>query len=182
MRKLILAALSASAMISAPALAATITVTGNFSGSFNNSPFNQAATFVGTSAGNSGQQGFNTYLLDSFTIDSGDTYTFDQTATPFYYYSGQGIEGFANGVTSNVFRFNTATGAFVATDNTTFSVTNSSGTSFTGTNGVTFTGGSGISSAITASVPEPATWAMMIAGFGLVGGTMRRRSTKIAFA
>ena len=35
---------------------------------------------------------------------------------------------------------------------------------------------------ITSSVPEPATWAMMIAGFGLVGGTMRRRSTKIAFA
>jgi hypothetical protein len=24
-------------------------------------------------------------------------------------------------------------------------------------------------------VPEPATWAMMIAGFGLVGGAMRRR-------
>lgn len=28
-----------------------------------------------------------------------------------------------------------------------------------------------------AAVPEPATWAMMIAGFGLVGGAMRRRST-----
>jgi PEP-CTERM motif len=27
----------------------------------------------------------------------------------------------------------------------------------------------------TAPVPEPATWAMMIAGFGLVGGAMRRR-------
>ena len=32
------------------------------------------------------------------------------------------------------------------------------------------------------AVPEPATWAMMIAGFGLVGGAMRRRSTKVAFA
>lgn len=28
---------------------------------------------------------------------------------------------------------------------------------------------------ITASVPEPASWAMLIAGFGLVGATMRRR-------
>lgn len=28
-----------------------------------------------------------------------------------------------------------------------------------------------------AAVPEPATWAMMIAGFGLVGGMMRRRKT-----
>ncbi len=32
------------------------------------------------------------------------------------------------------------------------------------------------------AVPEPATWAMMIAGFGMVGGAMRRRSTKVAFA
>lgn len=28
---------------------------------------------------------------------------------------------------------------------------------------------------LTASVPEPATWAMMIGGFGMVGGAMRRR-------
>jgi hypothetical protein len=32
------------------------------------------------------------------------------------------------------------------------------------------------------AVPEPATWGMMILGFGLVGGLMRRRSTKVAFA
>jgi hypothetical protein len=35
---------------------------------------------------------------------------------------------------------------------------------------------------ITANIPEPATWAMMIGGFGLVGGAMRRRATKVAFA
>lgn len=29
------------------------------------------------------------------------------------------------------------------------------------------------------AVPEPATWAMMIAGFGLVGGAIRRRSTTL---
>jgi hypothetical protein len=34
----------------------------------------------------------------------------------------------------------------------------------------------------TGAVPEPATWAMMIAGFGLVGGAMRRRVSKVAFA
>jgi hypothetical protein len=33
-----------------------------------------------------------------------------------------------------------------------------------------------------AAVPEPASWAMMLAGFGLVGGMMRRRSVKVAFA
>ncbi|MFM9978840.1 MAG: PEPxxWA-CTERM sorting domain-containing protein [Sphingomonadaceae bacterium] len=34
------------------------------------------------------------------------------------------------------------------------------------------------------AVPEPATWAMMLAGFGLVGGAMRarRRSTSVSFA
>lgn len=32
------------------------------------------------------------------------------------------------------------------------------------------------------AVPEPAAWAMMIAGFGLVGAAMRTRQTKVAFA
>jgi hypothetical protein len=32
------------------------------------------------------------------------------------------------------------------------------------------------------AVPEPASWAMMIAGFGLVGGAMRRRGERLAYA
>lgn len=39
-----------------------------------------------------------------------------------------------------------------------------------------------ISSATLTAVPEPATWGMMILGFGVLGAAMRRRSTKIAFA
>jgi hypothetical protein len=35
--------------------------------------------------------------------------------------------------------------------------------------------GSILDNVVVASVPEPATWLMMIAGFGLVGGMMRRR-------
>lgn len=31
---------------------------------------------------------------------------------------------------------------------------------------------------VTAAVPEPASWALMIGGFGLVGGAMRRRNVK----
>lgn len=31
-------------------------------------------------------------------------------------------------------------------------------------------------------IPEPATWAMMIAGFGLVGGAMRRRKVAVSYA
>ena len=33
----------------------------------------------------------------------------------------------------------------------------------------------------TAAVPEPATWAMMLGGFGLLGCAMRRRSTRVTF-
>lgn len=33
-----------------------------------------------------------------------------------------------------------------------------------------------------AGVPEPATWGLMILGFGTVGAAMRRRSTKVAYA
>jgi Bacterial pre-peptidase C-terminal domain/PEP-CTERM motif len=34
----------------------------------------------------------------------------------------------------------------------------------------------------TAAVPEPAAWALMILGFGLVGGAMRRRTTQVRHA
>lgn len=39
-----------------------------------------------------------------------------------------------------------------------------------------------LSYSLTASVPEPATWAMMIGGVGLVGGTLRRRRLSPAAA
>jgi len=31
------------------------------------------------------------------------------------------------------------------------------------------------------NVPEPASWAMMLAGFGLIGATLRRKSVRVAF-
>ena len=39
-----------------------------------------------------------------------------------------------------------------------------------------------VTAAATPVVPEPATWAMMIAGFGLAGAAMRRRRTSVVFA
>ena len=33
-----------------------------------------------------------------------------------------------------------------------------------------------------AGVPEPASWALMLGGFGLVGRAMRSRRSKVAFA
>jgi PEP-CTERM motif len=39
-----------------------------------------------------------------------------------------------------------------------------------------------VSDSMAGAVPEPATWAMMIAGFGLVGAGMRRRAAKVTYA
>lgn len=36
--------------------------------------------------------------------------------------------------------------------------------------------------ATSGAVPEPASWALMVGGFGLVGGAMRRRAAKVRFA
>jgi hypothetical protein len=47
------------------------------------------------------------------------------------------------------------------------------GVSFTSDSGTFLTAGAPTAGA----VPEPATWAMMVFGFGLAGGTMRRRNT-----
>jgi hypothetical protein len=40
----------------------------------------------------------------------------------------------------------------------------------------------GVSITPTGAVPEPATWAMMLGGFALVGAAMRRRPTVVSFA
>jgi hypothetical protein len=46
-----------------------------------------------------------------------------------------------------------------------------------GIDNLTIGSGSGV-----AAVPEPASWALMISGFGLIGGTMRRRAMRFAIA
>ncbi|MEP3225203.1 MAG: PEPxxWA-CTERM sorting domain-containing protein [Parasphingorhabdus sp.] len=65
------------------------------------------------------------------------------------------------------------------------------GLNFIGTGGATefgfnFDGSDGISfTAIAPSVPEPATWAFMIFGFGTIGGAMRRQrkvNVKVSYA
>ena len=40
----------------------------------------------------------------------------------------------------------------------------------------------GVAAGPVAPIPEPAMWAMMIGGFGMVGGAMRRRRTTVSFA
>lgn len=58
-------------------------------------------------------------------------------------------------------------------------------TQFTGTYTINVAGqnvtGSGTFN-VSAAVPEPTTWMMLIAGFGLLGGALRRRRRDVAFA
>lgn len=54
-----------------------------------------------------------------------------------------------------------------------------------GNGGSYFNDSTGVNFSVVAGVPEPATWALMILGFGAVGGAMRRRqavAAKVRFA
>ncbi|WP_426167566.1 PEPxxWA-CTERM sorting domain-containing protein [Sandarakinorhabdus sp. DWP1-3-1] len=68
----------------------------------------------------------------------------------------------------------TGTGVF-ALNQFTDVATTAGALTFTSSSDVIFSGG-----LAGAAVPEPASWAMLIAGFGLVGAAMRRRRTTVA--
>ena len=72
-----------------------------------------------------------------------------------------GLSGFTTNLSTGTSYFAVATG-FSNTDVGTYSL------AITGPGVVTFAGAP--------AVPEPATWAMLLVGFGAIGGTMRRRA------
>lgn len=49
-------------------------------------------------------------------------------------------------------------------------------------NAASYAGPINFTPSATAAVPEPATWAMFVGAFGMIGGTMRRRRAQISFA
>ncbi|QJU60914.1 PEPxxWA-CTERM sorting domain-containing protein [Sphingomonas sp. AP4-R1] len=62
--------------------------------------------------------------------------------------------------------------------------TNTGSVSIGKVDGVSFTSDSGVflqAAAAPSAVPEPASWALMIGGFGMVGGVMRRRRPSVSF-
>jgi hypothetical protein len=98
-----------------------------------------------------------------------------QTASVLQFYTPAGLGGFSIGLSSGT--------AFVSSGPQLFSGTLSAPTFLTGTFALTqFTQllpGSGTLTIapLATAVPEPATWAMMFAGFGLIGGALRSRQT-----
>ena len=176
------AALAFAAVVAAPASAAV--VTGNTTGA---PTYNRLTTLTSLSAVGTAVH----YQVQAFTVASAGSYAFLMTSTAFdtflTLYSGSfnpaspttnavalnddfnnslTQSGFTQALTAGTSYFAVATG-FSNTDFGAYTL------SITGPGAVTFGAG---------SVPEPASWALMIGGFGLTGGMMRRRVSKVSFA
>lgn len=100
--------------------------------------------------------GFNYVSATPITVTVGND-TYNIAASPFprlSYFGVTSLSGFGSAILSTP-------GSGLDLDNITFGI-----------------------ASLTASVPEPTTWAMMIGGIGMVGGAMRRRhvSAKVSFA
>ena len=137
-----------------------------------------AITFTLLGIGTTRNVGTGAYTFD-FGLTQGSALT---GATSYFGFRTAGL-----GVVSYGYQSSTLPGMFAtqATNNgvgTTFSFDPASQASDTG-NGLNFRGYS--INATTSPVPEPATWGMMLLGFGGMGYAMRRRakvSTRIRFA
>lgn len=150
----------------------------------------QFVRFTGTSSADAATiiSGFSVYELSSLKLESsvnGSDGIVDFGAGYVYgsgILNGTAVSGF--GKLSGDILAAFAGGSFTqgGTSPAPFTFTNAQFT--TPNNGsVTFTSGNFISSSVVptvAAVPEPASWAMMIGGFGLIGGAMRRRQRNVA--
>lgn len=182
-----LAALAVGMASSAMAATITYTLTGTASARIGNTSENGA--FVATGIGDTSNLGFPfspntpTVTLSSFTVAFGSNVYTATGAMRFFDNQGNGISGFNDILAADVLDFQSA--AF-----TSYNAISNIGplpVAFTFTNTIATTAGalnftsnpsnlvfSAVTGAVQA-VPEPATWAMMLAGFGIVGGAMRRR-------
>ena len=114
------------------------------------------------------------------SIDFGKTSTTSNTASSTYEFvftlagTGQTVSRFFSFNWNNPSPVTTNTATFAGIgDITRFTFRNAS--SAAQFDNLTLTSVAGV-------VPEPATWAMMLGGVGLIGGTMRRRSAKVRYA
>jgi hypothetical protein len=195
--KMLALAAAATMALAAPAMAATITYTftGTFSG-VNGGPFtNVDATFTGIAdTNNVTTNGFSFYTqLSSLQAVSPTAGVFNITDPSFFYINPFGYAGLEFGAFDDTSFFSGNNDALIGYDgkssvattpieyfsgiNATFNTDRGSVTITQAVNGT-------FAASVAGAVPEPATWAMMIGGFGMVGGAMRRRrvSTKFNFA
>jgi hypothetical protein len=182
-KKLLLGTAFAASIIASPAFAQNITGALNFGVPGGTNYFDPANGFVpagyGNAAGTTVAIGSGTEFgfQDSANLD---TANFTGTSLTIIDQSISGASNFLMTFTSSTaglfnsaaFSSNGFGGTFLVTGNTlTFSepAVTSAGTR---TSVITFAGATG-------AVPEPATWAMMLLGFGAMGATLRRRSQQV---
>jgi len=190
MNKILLASAAAAAMtVAAPAFATTIDFSGLPIGVYNGAIVTPEATFTSSTGefyvGAAGldheicplTSAFNceasvdvafTSAVDNLTFD---TSGYDGTSTLFVSgiaSSGAFSTSFSNG---GAYTYAVSLSGYSGITSLSLSTDDGAGIAY---DHFTFDG--------SGAVPEPATWAMMITGFGLVGGAMRRRSTKVGFA
>lgn len=104
--------------------------------------------------------GFQNIAFDWGTVDSYNTFALlDAAGNAFYTLTGQQVMPNNGTVGTRI--------SLASTDQAIYGLRLYSGQPAFEVDNVTFS----------AAVPEPATWAMMILGFGLVGASMRRRSS-----
>ena len=118
--------------------------------------------------------------LDVTGLTSGAAYNFIFSAAQRPNYTSNVLTAFFNGV--NLGTFNPTSTAFSLFTTSSFTASGSSGTltfmgapSTTGDNDTALDNVRVNALAATSAVPEPATWAMMLAGFGLIGVSVRSR-------
>jgi hypothetical protein len=200
--------LSGAALASTPAIAAsvpngTVSVAAlyNPTVNLNTSPANYTATFGNTfeisgSNGFSSVSGLNGTMNGTLSFAATEGTTINQALANFFVFN-DGRGGFFNfsptsvltqtysytpGVSSSVglYILGNVADAFQG-----FTPTPSSlSLSFNSTGGSPYSASATLSVPPAGAVPEPASWALMIVGFGLIGGAMRRRKVKtsVSFA
>jgi hypothetical protein len=184
-KKALVGAAFAASMIASPAFAQNITGTLNFNSLGGLNFFDPANGGVPAGYGNAGSAtvaigpGVEFGYQDSANTDSADftgtsltimDVTTSTNAAPFFMVFTSSAAGFFNNA---AFSSNGFGGTLSVSGNTlTFSAPQFNSPTGTRVSVITFAGA-------TAGVPEPATWAMMMVGFGAVGFTMRRRRTAI---
>ena len=204
MKKLILAAaLSASALVAAPAMAQTVTngslespvvspgninygqaapgvtLNGGATIERNGGQFGYAAAPAGFQIGTLQNGGSIAFGVDNLSIGQSYVVNFLTAQRPGYAVATINVD-----FGGSLGTFTPTSTGFAAATPFRFTASGTSGTlTFTGLGAPGVDVNAGID-AITVSVPEPATWAMMLLGFAMVGFGLRRRArtTDVAFA
>ncbi len=185
------AALAAMAIgMASSALAATITYTLTGLGQARIGNVSESGAFTATGIGDTSNLGFPfgantpTVTLSSFTIAFGSNVYTATGAMRFFDNQGNGISGFNDVQTADVFDFQSAAfNNYDAISNigplpVAFFFTNTIATNAGALNFVNPPVNLFFQAVVgnAPAVPEPASWAMMIAGFGVAGVALRRRA------